>query len=152
MEHSYRTETAITGLKVPVVNEIHLHSIYDPIKEACELAEKYRPALKGQKNILILGLGFGHHVREVLHILNEYHGNEGRILVVEPFKRVIEDCLTHNPTFETGKVKIIHETDIERLYTTADFIEFLLTKPGIVYHQASFNAHSQFFKKKTDPG
>ncbi len=67
---------AKNGKPVPKISNITLHSLYHPEKEAQKFAENFNPE-EGTRPA-IYGLGFGYHIRELLH-----EGVED-ILVVEP--------------------------------------------------------------------
>ncbi|MEI8346869.1 MAG: hypothetical protein WCG27_05350, partial [Pseudomonadota bacterium] len=51
-----------TNHPIPVINGVHLHSVYNPIKEAETFISKQEKILKEKNHILFLGLGFGHHI------------------------------------------------------------------------------------------
>lgn len=52
------------------VSKIFLHSKYDPEGEAKKFIDAQYEAYAGQKKILIYGMGFGYHVRELLRRIN----------------------------------------------------------------------------------
>ena len=58
---------------VPVVDGIHLHSIYNPAKEAETFIGKYNENLSKQNSVLVLGLGFGYHVWQLESELRKHH-------------------------------------------------------------------------------
>ncbi len=49
---SYEVKDSKTNLKIPVVNGVHLHSVYDPINEAKLFAEKNEKIIYSKKNML----------------------------------------------------------------------------------------------------
>ena len=90
---SYEVKNSRTDQKVPVVNGVHLHSIYNPFKEAQALVEKYADQLTHKNEVLILGLGFAYHVNEIINYMTRVHGDNFRIVIVEPNAQIYHDCL-----------------------------------------------------------
>lgn len=141
----YEIKTSKMGLKLPVVNDVHLHSIYNPEKEAQSIADKYEENIKSKKNILILGLGFGYHVNKVVEMAKKYHGEEFNIVVIEPNLKVTNDC---------RELKIVDESiltihagmPIQELYEMRSLVEFLTDKPTVIAHPSSFNLYRDYFK------
>ena len=88
--NQYEFKTSRNGLKVPVIKGIHLHSIYNPIKEAEAFAQGYEDTIKAKNKILILGLGFGYHIEEVAKLLNQYH-EKYEVIVLEPNSKLVEE-------------------------------------------------------------
>ncbi|HID96218.1 MAG TPA: hypothetical protein EYP53_09230 [Candidatus Latescibacteria bacterium] len=70
------------GLPVPKIGRISLHSSYDPLGEAEILIRSQMPEGDGpgKKAILVLGLGFGYHIKELLKRVE----TQTPIFVVEP--------------------------------------------------------------------
>ena len=52
---SFKVKSSKSGHIIPVVNGVHLHSTYDPIKEAKSMVEKYYKNFKENKNVLVFG-------------------------------------------------------------------------------------------------
>ena len=142
---SFDIKTARTDHKIPVVNGVHLHSIYNPLKEAENLINSNLETLKNKNEVLILGLGFGYHVNQVSEKLTEMFGENFKIIVIEPNSRVHEECLA---------LKLLNKKNIlvysgftsNELYSDLDLIHFLLRKPAMIAHPASFNLYQQYFK------
>jgi len=143
---SYQIKISKIDKKIPVVNGVHLHSMYNPIKEAEVLIEKYRLQLKERNNVLILGLGFGYHVYETFLRLKKYYGTEFNIIVIDPNKRVVEDCFNNIP-LRYENIKVICTEKVEELYRNVGLVNFLRKKPCIIPHPASFSLYSDFFKR-----
>lgn len=138
-------EQSKTGLPVPVINGVYLHSIYDPEKEAAGLAKRYHATLDTKKNIIILGLGFGYHVEKICDYLSSKHSSY-KVLVIDPCQQLVEDFISQR-AYVNPNVEIICETNIENLYANAGYINFLMTKPGIVLHGVSLNLNDDYYKK-----
>lgn len=142
---SYEIKTSRTELKVPVVNGVHLHSIYNPIKEAETLIESNLEALKNKNEVLILGLGFGYHVNRTIEKLTELHGNNFKVIVIEPNHQVHQDCLNMD-LLNKKNVLVYSGFSAHELYRDLDLIHFLLRKPTMIAHPASFNLYQMYFK------
>ena len=141
---SYKLEKSRNGLTVPVINGIYLHSIYNPCKEGHAIAELHRPTLENNNNVLILGLGFGYHVEEIAKILNQTH-KKSKIIILEPNRKLAEDFVSMR-NFEDKDIEILSTNDISELFSDLDFINFLMLKPALVKHDASFTLDADFYK------
>lgn len=142
---SYEVRTSRTEQKVPVVNGVHLHSIYNPFKEAETLAEAQLEALKNKNEVLILGLGFAYHVNAIIEKLTQYHGDDFKVIVIEPNIQVYEDCVAFD-LLNKKNVLIYSGFNSNELYSDLDLVHFLLRKPAMVAHPPSFNLYQYYFK------
>ncbi len=142
---SYEVKTSRTNQKVPVVNGVHLHSIYNPFKEAEALINSQLDSLKQKNELLILGLGFGYHINYAIEKMTEFHGNDFRIIVIEPNLEVHKDCIT-NELLNKKNVLVYSDFTSNELYSDLDLIHFLLRKPAMIAHPASFNLYQNYFK------
>ena len=142
---SYEVKNSRTDQKIPVVNGIHLHSVYDPKKEAEGIVSNNYDSLKLKNKILILGLGFGYHVNAIINELCSLHGNDFNVIVIEPNRFVYEDCHSYN-LLNKKNCTVYNAYTASELYTDLDFIHFLLEKPAIIAHPASFNLYQRYFK------
>lgn len=142
---SYQIKTAKTGEKIPVVNDVHLHSSYSPMREAEAFIKQYGETILSKKNILILGLGFGYHIHKAIELFQQNNISDFQISIIEPNERVIKDCLTINP-FDNDRIKIFSYRNVSRLYSHKDLIDRLLTKPAIIPHTSSFNLYKSFYR------
>ena len=72
------------------INGITVHSVYDPVAEgkkwAASVIEKYSKKHEKPENIIIFGLGFGYHIKELIKLLKDKFGeiNPFKISVFEP--------------------------------------------------------------------
>ncbi|MBC7429706.1 MAG: hypothetical protein H7336_13905 [Bacteriovorax sp.] len=142
---SYEVKTSRTEQKVPVVNGVHLHSIYNPFKEAENLINSNLDALKNKNEVLILGLGFGYHVNFAIEKLTELYGSNFKIIVIEPNHQVHHDCLSLD-LLNKKNVLVYSGFTAQELYRDLDLIHFLLRKPAMIAHPASFNLYQMYFK------
>tara|TARA_R110000868_G_scaffold97619_7_gene268605 strand:- start:986 stop:1666 length:681 start_codon:yes stop_codon:yes gene_type:complete len=131
---------------VPVVDGIHLHSIYNPSKEAVGLIAKYEEAIAKQNKILVLGLGFGYHVWQLESILGRLHKNF-EVIVIEPDIRMYDSFKKHAPVEFSNKTRIVSANTISEFYDDINLVKFMAGKPLVVPHAASFNLREDFFKK-----
>ena len=141
----YELQRSRNGLTVPVINGVFLHSIYNPVKEAEAFIESQLENLKYKNKILILGLGFGYHVEEVEKKLESFH-KEYEIIVLEPNKRLIEDYIASTPIGKRN-IKIISKEKVKELFNDWNFISYLMQKPCIIKHDASFVINRDFYTK-----
>ena len=133
------------GLTVPVINGVYLHSIYNPTREATTFAQSNEKTLKLKSRIIVLGLGFGYHIEEIARVMNKYH-SQYEIIVIEPNKRLVSDFMeTRN--FEDKRIKIICKDRASRLFNNWGFVNFLMKKPAIIKHDASFVLEKDFFSE-----
>jgi hypothetical protein len=139
----YRLEASRNGLTVPVINDVYLHSIYNPVKEAQTFAETQEKNIKAKKHILILGLGFGYHVEEIARISSQFH-NDYQIVILEPNKRLVDDFI-NTRNFEDSKIKVICMDSVKELFGSWEFVQFLMNKPCIIKHDASFIVEREFY-------
>ena len=142
---TYEIKTSKTGEKLPVIDDVHLHSIYNPIKEAQSIAQKYSEQIQKKNNILIFGLGFAYHVREIEKIAQEHHGDNYSIIVIEPNAKIARDCRELN-IIEEKNITIYAGQEVTDLYRNLSLVEFLTQKPAIIAHPSSFNLYREYFK------
>lgn len=135
-------KTSRSGHIIPVIDGIHMHSMYNPVKEAQSMAEGHRDILKEKNNVLILGLGFGYHVEAFTTLLGSIHKNY-QIVIIEPNKRLVE--LYKDNTAALKNVVILSATT-EQLYENDTFVDFLMSKPLIIKHDPSYNLYFEYFK------
>jgi len=134
-----------SGHKIPIINQIHLHSAYNPIK-AETIFKKNEEQIKSNANLLVLGLGFGYHVIEFARNLRSIYGEDFKIFVLEPGVEIYNYYLEINETRDPN-IAIIAGRDIKSIYEDHDLIDFLLKKPAVISHPASFNLHNDYFTK-----
>lgn len=142
---SYEVRTSRTEQKIPVVNGVHLHSIYNPFKEAETLVETHTEALKNKNEVLVLGLGFGYHVNAIIEKLTQFHGEDFKVIVIEPNVQVYDDCIAFN-LLNKKNVLVYTGFKPKELYCDIDLIHFLLEKPAMIAHPASYNLYQYYFK------
>ncbi len=132
------------GEYIPVLNGVFLHSAFNPIKEAESFVENHLTTLNQKNNILVLGLGFAYHLDQILHHMNNFH-QQYQVVVVEPNHKILKACEEFNPK-NLKRLVILSGLEVKTLYQDANFIRFLMNRPGVIAHPASFNFHSEYFK------
>jgi hypothetical protein len=142
---SYEIKSSRNNLKVPVVNDVHLHSMYNPAKEAQAIVSKHDSALQSKNHVLVLGLGFAYHVYEVCRKLESYHGNDYKVIVIEPNEQVYRDCVA-NHLFPNKNIEVYSGENLQAIYSELNLVKFLIEKPLVISHPASFGLYQSFFK------
>lgn len=142
---SYEVKVARNKEKTPVINGVHLHSSYDPGKEAATFAELHQDTLKTKHEVLILGLGFAYHVNEIARILSEHHGKKFNIVVIEPNNDTYQDCIKEG-LLKLENVTVYTGTDAKDFYNHQALTKFLQRGPAVIAHPSSFNLYQHFFK------
>lgn len=142
---SYEIKYARTGEAVPVVNGVLLHSIYNPIKEATSLIDAHTENLKNKNEVVVLGLGFGYHITYLVEKLQEFHGDNYKVIIIDPNIEVYNDYCEQS-TIANKNVLIYGGSTTHELYRDQKLIHFLLKKPAIIAHGPSFNLYQQYFK------
>lgn len=142
---SFEVKTSRTDQPVAVVNGVHLHSIYNPDKEAEALVATHLEQLKNKNEVLVLGLGFGYHLNSLSTALSELHGDNYKIVVIEPNTQVYDQCVEHK-LLNNKNVTVYSGYEPRELYSDLELIHFLLSKPAIIAHPPSFNLYQLYFK------
>jgi hypothetical protein len=134
-------------LPVPVIHGIHLHSIYQPRKEAETFIAQNQGILAEKNIVLFLGLGLGYHLTAASSVLTKLYGENGYTIgVVEPNPLTLENYYRFC-NHDNQNVRIFCATDPDELYLRSDFVNFLALGPKIIPHPASFNLYQDYFKK-----
>lgn len=130
---------------VPVVEGIHLHSIYNPVKEAEGLIQKFETQLQSQNRVLVLGLGFGYHVWCLEALLGRIHEN-WKIIIIEPDPRLRDEFNRLMPVELSAHTRIVSCNQVAEYYDDMDLVHFMASKPLVMAHPATFNLRETFFK------
>jgi hypothetical protein len=139
----YELQPSKNGHTVPVINGVYLHSIYNPLKEAEAFVNSKKKNLQYKNKVLVLGLGFGYHVEEISKLL-ECSNKDFEIIVLEPNERLVKDFI-NTRNFENPNIKIVCKQKIKELFGDWTFIKFLMEKPCIIKHDASFILEKEFY-------
>ncbi len=140
---SYEIKKSKTNHDIPVVNGVHLHSMYDPLKEAKDLICHYEEKLKNNPRAVVLGMGLCYHIKILKKILEKNHGVKGQIIVIDPNEYIFNDYLKSN---KIENVSYLITDRINNIYSDKNFINFLVESPIIIKHSASFNLYHDFYK------
>ncbi len=138
---------AKSGHLVPVVDQIFLHSIYDPIKEAEVFVESHVTEIENNPCVLILGLGFAYHALQTMEKLKEIHGVKAQLMVIEANQHLVERFISYA---QDKNVKIgfhIFTGEAETIYSSDRFLDFLLKRPQVLVHRTSFQKDKAYYEK-----
>jgi hypothetical protein len=133
------------GEMIPAIDGVFLHSAYNPIREAEAFVENHLSTLRQKNNILVLGLGFAYHIDQMLYHLNNFH-TQYRLVVIEPSLSMAEACRQIHPQ-NLDKIILLAGKEVKTLFEDANFIRFLMDKPGVIAHPTSLNLNSDYFSK-----
>ena len=128
-------------MPIPIVNEVHLHSMYNPVKEATTFVKKYKSAINKKNHYLIFGLGFAYHINQLLSTIEK----KVKIIVIEPNYRIARECLKRKLLKNADKITIFKGMEIEELYREKKLIDFMVQAPSILAHIASYNLYLDYF-------
>jgi hypothetical protein len=142
---SYEIKISKNSLKIPVINGVHLHSMYNPAKEAQAIVSKFDQNLSNKNKVLVLGLGFAYHIYEIARKLQSYHDKDYHIVVIEPNEQVYKDCVANN-LFPNENITVYAGEDLNMTYGDINLVKFLIDKPTVISHPASFELYGNFFK------
>ena len=142
---NYDVKISKSGHRIPVVNGVHLHSMYNPIREAQTLIENNKRTLEENDKILVFGLGFGYHIDLMLEALKIHPAYQ--LVVIEPMPSL---ALEYKNLNNNEQLLIIAGCMAHELYTNQQFLNFLLQTPAIISHLASYNLHSRYFQEILD--
>ncbi len=114
------------------VDKVFLHSRYQPAEEAVTLVDSAK--LKPHRPVLVVGLGLGYHVRELL-------GREFDVAVVEPDAAVARLALDHGMAEQSFLLSVGEAGAV-----TADpaFAAFAAKIPQLLIHPPTARLHPQF--------
>ena len=143
--NSYEIKQSRSNLKVPVINGVHLHSNYHPAKEAKKIIANIEQDLKENNSLLILGLGFAYHVYEACKLLEAYHGQDYKVIVIEPNEQTYTECIKNN-LFPNKNIEVYATDNVESIYHEKSVVNFLSRKPTVLTHAPSFSLYNDFFK------
>lgn len=133
-----------SGLAVPVVNGVYLHSEFDPVKEAQKFAESLIPHIKRNNRIVVFGLGLGYHVDEIINAMTLHHGANIELAVIESNRELTVEYLRNRPA-NKSIVKIYCKETVEELFASRELINFMAQAPGVIRHAPSYNLDPTFF-------
>lgn len=135
-----------TDLPVPVINGVHLHSIYNPEREAEGFVSASEEHLKKNSSLLVFGLGFGYHLTKIEARMKALYNDNYQIFVIEPNTELFNKWKSLKPNIISAKVKVVSYTEVKDFYKDKELVSFLSGKPSILPHPASFQLNESFFK------
>ena len=135
-----------TDLPVPVINGVHLHSIYNPEREAEGFVTGSEEQLKKSNKVLVFGLGMGYHLTKIEARLKSLYQNDYQVFVIEPNSDLYQKWRELRPNMLGPNIKIVNKEDVKSYYQDKELVEFLSDRPTILPHPASFQLNETFFK------
>lgn len=136
-----------TGHLVPIVDQVFMHSIYDPIKEAEVYVESHISEIENNACHLILGLGFGYHAFKVLEKLKSLHGKNAKVIVIEANKKLVERFISYANDKNILVDFNIFTGDVSSIYANDIMLNFLLKRPQVLVHRASFQKDKEYYQQ-----
>jgi hypothetical protein len=136
-----------TGHLVPIVDQVFLHSIYDPIKEAEVFAESNASEIENNPCHLILGLGFAYHAFKVLEKLKSLHGNKAQVIVIEANSKLVDRFISYAKDKNINVEFNIFTGDVSAIYSNDIFLKFLLKRPQVLVHRTSFQKDKDYYQQ-----
>lgn len=128
---------------VPLINGTPLHSLHNPRREAEVFASNHLAHLSRTPNVLVLGLGFGYHIEEMIKILKLRH-KSFNITVLEAHKELV--TLWRSYQKSNSNINVYSATDVNEIYSNESICRLLLDKPVVIVHQPSFEVAKTFYK------
>jgi spore maturation protein CgeB len=114
------------------VDKVFLHSRYGPEEEAATLVDSAQ--LKPKRPVLVIGLGLGYHVRELL-------GRDVEVAVVEPDAAVARLAIEHGMA---DKTFLLGVGDADTVMSDEAFAAFARKIPQLLVHPPTARLHPQF--------
>ena len=105
----FEIKVSKTGKPIPVIDGIHLHSAYDPIKEASKFIDGHLKSLRENNNVLVFGLGLGYHLEAIEKSCREIWGNNFQVMVIEPNANTYREFNLIRPVELTNTTIRCHE-------------------------------------------
>lgn len=131
---------------IPVVDGVHLHSSYNPHKEAEAFVAQHTKQIESNRNILVFGLGFGYHLKDLQIRMSRVHGQNYQIWVIEPNISTFQKALELELIQLSDTLRVSTSHDVANFYRDKELVHFLTSKPAIISHAPSFNLYQSFFK------
>lgn len=135
-----------TDLPVPVIRNVHLHSIYNPERESNSLISANIDIFEKSSKILVFGLGFAYHLVALEKCLTNLYGKNFQVYVIEPNTHLVKKWKEIRPNILDPRIKIMSFDNVKGFYQNKELVEFMSEKPSIFPHQASFQLNESFFR------
>jgi hypothetical protein len=110
------------------------------VKEAISFADSQLDLIKRKPNILVLGLGFGYHIQEIINLQKLFYSNS-KVIVVEPNQKLVEAYKDKFPR----NFEVFSYGSVEEYFEDINFTNYLTQKPSIIKHDPSFNTCKDFY-------
>jgi hypothetical protein len=131
---------------IPVIDSIHLHSIYSPLREADTFTKSNEKKIDENNKLIIFGLGFGYHISALEQRLKS-HYDDYEIIVIEPNSDLVTLWKEYKPTTFSTRVRIVNYSNLKSFFEDRLLIDFMVSKPSIISHTPSFQLNEEFFRQ-----
>jgi hypothetical protein len=146
MNKNVEVKISKSGHPIPLVDGIHLHSIYNPQKEAEGFTLSNEKKLEETNRILIFGLGFGYHIEAIEKRLKYRYPKGYEVVVIEPNQATFNNWKELKPVILSSRVRVVCLDTIDDYFKDRLLLDFLVLKPSVISHTASFELHEDFYK------
>ncbi len=127
-------EQSKDGFPVPKINDVYLHSAYRPLEEAKKSV--HIGELAEDRRIVVLGLGFGYHVHELLM------QTDRTITVIEPSLQLFRALLSCRDFSDLlPRIQFYIETPPAKIFATEDPSQW-----NVFEHKPSLRIATDYFK------
>lgn len=128
-------------------NNLYFHSRHNPIEEAKAYAENFFDRYKHEKYILMLGIGLGFHLTEILKKFKENNLAAPQIVAIDPNAEIREFIECHNEMLlKNTQLKIMTDTDHLKYFHNVEFMKFLAERPRTVSWHGAYQADTSWYE------
>ena len=145
--YSLKVMVGRNDLPVPMVNDVYLHSLYDPIKEADVFIRKNREKIFQKNYFLVLGLGFAYHVNRLVSDIKDRLADRWGVAVIEPNERVFKECMRLGMVPREKRLHIFKGMDVQGLYAEKGLVDFMMLSPVVLVHETSYDLYLDYYKE-----
>ncbi|HLE10784.1 MAG: hypothetical protein A2504_11565 [Bdellovibrionales bacterium RIFOXYD12_FULL_39_22] len=114
-------------------------------REAKAFVGRYLRELKAKKNILLLGLGQGYHLAELVEVMAQFHGNDFKLCVVELHKELF-DNFSDEKTKNSKNISWFIAHTADDFFSQQETIDFLIGRPAILLYPESFHQDTNYYQ------
>lgn len=127
------------------VGDIHLHSPYDPLKEAQSFISEIEKNKGLKRDCFVFGSGLGHHLNVLENKLQAKFLENYSLICIEPIKEIYTSLEESKVLNESSLVKVIHHSDVRDYFDDSVILNQLKKNPTLIIHPASYQISKDFF-------
>jgi|GEM_PF-4539194 len=144
-EKFYQLKETESGHLTAIQNGISLHCLENPLLEAKKYIETL-PFKKGEKKVLVFGVGLGYHLREIFLKYKNQGTQDFLIMAIGPKDESFRDYLSLY--YERSlHLKLLVSNSPEEIFFNKEFVDFYLSDPLICLWRPCLLAQKNFFEK-----